>query len=152
MSTANNGIRSTIIPCLRYSNAHAAIAFLCDTFGFTKQLVVPGDDNSVVHAQLTLGNGLIMLGSTNSDTDFSRMMITLDKGAAIAHSVYVVVPDADAVYQRVRAAGMDILLEIKDEEYGGRGFTCRDPEQHIWSFGTYDPFGEKEHHVARSPL
>lgn len=54
--------------------------------------------------------------------------------------MFVVVSDADAIYARVKSAGAKILREIKDEEYGGRGFTCRDVESQVWSVGTYDPW------------
>ncbi len=39
-----------------------------------------------------------------------------------------------------QAAGAEIILDIKDEDYGGRGYTCRDPEGHVWNFGSYDPW------------
>jgi uncharacterized glyoxalase superfamily protein PhnB len=48
--------------------------------------------------------------------------------------------DADAVYVRAKATGAKIVIEIKDEDYGGRGFSCYDLEGHLWSFGTYDPW------------
>ena len=53
---------------------------------------------------------------------------------------YLIVADADAVYGRAKAGGAMIVRDIKDEDYGGRGFTCRDLEGHIWSIGTYDPW------------
>jgi uncharacterized glyoxalase superfamily protein PhnB len=31
-------------------------------------------------------------------------------------------------------------MEIKDEDYGGRDYSCRDPEGHVWNFGSYDPW------------
>ena len=84
---------------------------------------------------------MIMLGSASREDDFGKLITQPDTiGAIQAQAVYVVVTDADAVYERVRRAGMDILIDIKDEDYGGRGFTCRDIERHIWSFGTYDPY------------
>jgi uncharacterized glyoxalase superfamily protein PhnB len=52
----------------------------------------------------------------------------------------VIVPDADAVYRTAVAAGAEILIDIKDEDYGGRGFTCRDFEGHVWNFGSYNPW------------
>ncbi len=55
-------------------------------------------------------------------------------------SPYVVVPDADEVYQRAKGNGAEIVIDIKDEDYGGRGFSCRDPEGHLWNIGTYDPW------------
>ena len=54
---------STVIPALRYRDATAAIDFLCLAFGFEKHLVVPGDNGKIAHAQLTFGNGMIILGS-----------------------------------------------------------------------------------------
>jgi len=38
------------------------------------------------------------------------------------------------------AAGAEVVIEIKDEDYGGRGCSCRDPEGNVWSFGSYDPW------------
>lgn len=129
----------TVVPCLRYHDAPAAIRWLCDTFGFTPQLVVPNDDATIAHAQLTFGNGMIMLSSV-FNTEFGRLMKQpIEVGQFVTQSTYLVVNDADHVYGRVLEAGAEVLLEIKDEDYGGRGFTCRDPEGHIWSIGTYDP-------------
>ena len=68
------------------------------------------------------------------------MKLPGDVGGANTQNCYLVVSDADAVYRSAREAGAEIVLDIKDEDYGGRGFTCRDPEGHIWSLGTYDPW------------
>lgn len=142
MTASPTSTRATVIPCLRYRDAPAAIEWLCSTFGFQKHLVVPGENNTIVHAQLSFGNGMLMLGSTDRvDSAYGKLITQPDAiGAAQTQTVYVVVDDADAVYERVRAAGMEIVMDIKDEDYGGRSFTCRDLERHIWSFGTYDPF------------
>jgi uncharacterized glyoxalase superfamily protein PhnB len=57
----------------------------------------------------------------------------------------MIVPDPDAHYARAKAEGAEIVIDIKDEDYGGRGYTCRDLEGHVWTFGSYDPWqGEKE--------
>jgi uncharacterized glyoxalase superfamily protein PhnB len=63
MSALAKNTRATIIPNLGYRNALAAIEWLCQAFGFEKKLVVPNDDGTIAHAQLTFGNGMIMLGS-----------------------------------------------------------------------------------------
>ncbi len=139
MSSIPKQTRSNVIPCMRYRNAPAAIDWLCTTFGFEATLVVPNEDGSIAHAQLSFGNGMIMLGSV-FDTEFGRLMKQpAEIGQFNTQSAYLVVNDADKVYDNVRQAGGEILLDIKDEDYGGRGFTCRDPEGHIWSIGTYDP-------------
>jgi len=69
MATAmpSPSIGSTIIPGMRYSNAPAAIEWLCNAFGFEKHLVVPGDNNTIAHAQLTFGGGMMMLGSVRDN-------------------------------------------------------------------------------------
>ena len=139
MTSIPKQTRSNVIPCMRYRDAPAAIDWLCTTFGFEATLVVPNEDGSIAHAQLSFGNGMIMLGSV-FDTEFGRLMKQPAKiGQFNTQSSYLVVNDADKVYDNVKQAGGEILLEIKDEDYGGRGFTCRDPEGHIWSIGTYDP-------------
>ena len=130
--------RATIIPTMRYRDAPAAIDWLCRAFGIERHLVVPGEDGTILHAQLSFGNGMIMLGSTRDDA-FGRL-VRPPEGGVGTQSAYVVVADADRHYARAKAAGAEILLEIKDEDYGGRGYTCRDPEGHVWNFGTFDPW------------
>ncbi|HEY2945943.1 MAG TPA: VOC family protein [Vicinamibacteria bacterium] len=129
-----------VIPGLRYRDAPAAIEWLCRVFGFEKQLVVPGENGTIAHSQLRFGNGMVMVGSVG-DSEFGRLMKQPDEiGGAETQSSYLVVNDADAVYARAKAAGATIVIEIKDEDYGGRGFGCRDLEGHLWYVGTYDPW------------
>jgi uncharacterized glyoxalase superfamily protein PhnB len=140
MSELAKQTRANLIPCLRYRAAAEAIDWLCDVFGFEEQLVVPGENGAIAHAQLSFGNGMIMLG-TVQETEFGKLMKQPDEiGGAETQTVYVIVDDADAIYSRAKQAGAEIVLEIKDEDYGGRGFSCRDLEGHIWNFGTYDPW------------
>jgi uncharacterized glyoxalase superfamily protein PhnB len=142
MTSPAKRTKSTIIPSLRYRDAPAAIDWLCAAFGFEKHVVHANADGTVAHAQLTFGNGMIMIGSVASqDSDWGRLIRQPDEiGGAETQSAYLVAADADAVYATAKAAGAEILVDIKDEDYGGRGFTCRDPEGHIWNFGTYDPW------------
>ena len=65
-----------------------------------------------------------------------------DEAGGCTQSIYLVVPDADAVYAKAKAAGAKIAIDIKDEDYGGRGFTCHDTEGHLWTVGSYDPWNE----------
>ena len=132
---------TTFIPLLRYRDAPAAIEWLCQVFGFEKHMVVPNDDGTIAHAQLRFGNGMIMPGSVlKNETAFGSLLKQPDEvGAAQTQSTYVVVTDADAAYARAKAGGAMIVMEIRDEDYGGRDFSCFDIEGHLWSFGTYDP-------------
>ena len=130
---------STIIPCLRYQDAPAMIAWLCDTFGFARHLIVEDGSGGIAHAQLTLGAGMIMVGSARPD-EFSRFQGTPGVLGGTTQSPYVIVPDVDAVCECARAAGAEIVLAPRDEDYGGRSFSCCDPEGHLWNFGSYNPW------------
>jgi uncharacterized glyoxalase superfamily protein PhnB len=140
MSKFAKGTKATVIPCLRYRDAPAAIEWLCNAFGFEKHLVVPNEDGTIAHSQLKFGNGMIMLGSVVA-SEFGDLMKQPDEiGGAETQTPYLIVSDADAVYESAKAAGATIVIDIKDEDYGGRGFSCRDLESHLWNIGTYDPW------------
>ena len=130
---------SKIIPTLRYDDAPRMIDWLCDTFGFTKHLVVQDGDGGVAHAQLVLGEVMIMLGSARDDA-FGRLQQTPATLGGTTQSPYIIASEVDDLCSKARAAGAEIVMEPKDENYGGRGFSCRDPEGHLWNFGTYDPW------------
>jgi len=131
---------ATVIPTMRYNDAAVAIEWLCEAFGFEKHLVVPGEDGTVVHAQLIFGTGMVMLGSARESEFDNLQKPPSSLGGAVSQSPYIVVEDADKHYARAVAAGAEIVMEIKDEDYGGRGYACRDLEGHVWNFGSYDPW------------
>jgi uncharacterized glyoxalase superfamily protein PhnB len=132
--------RGTIIPGHRYRDAPAAIEWLCTVLGFTRHAVYSGENGRIEHAELTLGNGMIMLGSGKDDEYGRGFKSPQDLGGMETRSVYIVVTDADAVYARVVAAGAVIARPLQDTAYGSREFTVKDPEGHSWSVGTYDPW------------
>ena len=132
-----------IIHSLRYRDAKAAIDFLRHGFGFEENLVVPGEGESIAHAQLIGHGGMIMLGSEPHEGPFGKILKTPRAlGGFVSASTYIVVDDPDAHYERAVAAGAEILMEIEDASYGCRGFSCRDLEGHVWSLGSYDPWAE----------
>jgi uncharacterized glyoxalase superfamily protein PhnB len=131
---------ATIIPGLRYRNAQAAIDWLCSAFGFEKH-VVYADGDIVHHAQLVFGNGMIMLGSADNESAWGKRIVQPDEiGGRETQCACLIVADADAHYARAKAAGAVIVDELEEKEYGGKGYSCRDPEGHLWWFGTYDPW------------
>ncbi|MEA5449561.1 hypothetical protein VB780_13330 [Leptolyngbya sp. CCNP1308] len=69
---------ATVIPVLLYNDAAAAVEWLCGAFGFAQHLVVPGENGTITHAELTFGNGMIMLSSLR-DTPFARLQQPLSK-------------------------------------------------------------------------
>jgi uncharacterized glyoxalase superfamily protein PhnB len=142
MSNQSKRGPATIIPAMRYRNAPAAIEWLCQAFGFEKDLVVPEENGAIAHAQLTWGNGMMMLGSVRDNEYGKRVKQPDEFGGIETQAPYVVVEDADAHYARAVAAGAEIITEVADAGYGGRGYICRDLEGHLWSFGSYDPWSE----------
>ena len=131
---------STVIPTLRYRNAAAAIEWLCQAFGFEKHLVVPGENGTIAHAQLVFGNGMIMLGSARDDKFGRLQQPPSTVGSVVSQSPYIIVEDVDKHYARAILAGAKVVMPIKDEDYGGRDYSCRDPEGFLWTFGTYNPW------------
>lgn len=128
----------SVVPALQYKDAKAAIEFLCNAFGFAKNAVYEEPDGSIAHAQFTHGSGMIMLGSVK-DTEYSRLLKRPAGAGGVTMSVYVVVDDAEAHFAHAKAAGAQIVREPVTQDYGGRDYTCKYPEGHVWTFGTYDP-------------
>ena len=132
---------SNIFPFLRYQDASAAIEWLVQAFGFEKKAVYPGPEgsNTIAHAELRIGSGLIMLGSAKDD---HLKMKTPREAGGVTQGIYILVSDANAVdprFERAKAAGAEVVMEPRDLDYGSREFAVRDPEGNLWSFGTYDP-------------
>lgn len=132
---------STLIPSLRYRDAHAAIDFLERALGFTRHAVYPGENNTVAHAELRHGSGMIMLGSASNPSPHPELMAHPQEiGNRITSPMYLIVENCDPVWQSVQAAGAEILAELRTMDYGGRSFSIRDPEGYYWSVGEYSPW------------
>ena len=136
--------RSTVIPGHRYRNAPAAIDWLCQVFGFVRHAVYEGENGAIGHAELTLGDGMIMLGSVKDDEYGHGFKSPEELGGVETRSVYLVVPDAEAAYARAVAAGATIIRPLQETPYGSREFAVKDSEGHSWSAGTYDPWVKHE--------
>ena len=133
--------KSSIIPGMRYRDAPAAIDWLCGVLGFERRLVVPNDDGTIAHAQLVLGNGMIMLGSAR-DGEFDDIVVPSAPDGQLTQSAYIVVEDVKSLYERVKAAGANVVMELEEQFYGGSLFSVRDPEGQLWNVGSYNPWAE----------
>jgi uncharacterized glyoxalase superfamily protein PhnB len=151
MNANANDSGTTVVPALRYRDLPAAIEWLCNAFGFERHLVVAGEDGVAHYAQLTLGNGMVMLGPVHGSA-FDELMRQPDEiGNAETQICYFYVADAVAHYARAKAAGAEIVLDITDESNGGRGYSCRDPQGHIWNFGTFNPWRRQQARTVPPP-
>ena len=128
-----------IFPTLRYRDANAAIEWLKDVFGFEEKAVYRGDDGAVMHAELRLGAGLIMLGQHRPGGFFGDAEPSADTSPA---AIYVVLEDVDAHHARAKERGADVFRDLVDQDYGSREYGARDLEGNRWSFGTYDPYAQ----------
>ncbi|RRU97534.1 glyoxalase [Stutzerimonas xanthomarina] len=143
MSQQSKNTSASLIPCLRYRDLASAIDWLCRAFGFECRRQYRDEQVGITHAQLAFGNGMLMVGPV-VDSEYGQQLRQPDEiGGASTQGIYVIVNSADALYAQAKAAGAQIVVELKDEDYGGRGFTCRDIEGHLWSFGTYDPWADE---------
>ena len=124
---------SDIYPSITYNDAQAAIAWLCKAFGFTKRFVVPGPDGRVEHSELSLGTGVVMVGSPKPE--LGRLSPIGLPGVSQALNVFV--EDPDSHFKVAVAAGARVIRELRTEEYGARGYEVLDPEDHVWYFGNY---------------
>ena len=128
----------TIFPILRYNDARAAIQWLCAAFGFVQVFSVPGSGPYVRHAQLKLGENLIMVGSVRPDDGIVSPKVS---GSA-TQMLAVYVQDPDTHFKQARAAGANILYPPENTDFGSREYHVRDIEGHPWTFGTYRPSAE----------
>jgi uncharacterized glyoxalase superfamily protein PhnB len=125
----------TIFPILCYRDARAAIRWLCAAFGFVERCCIPDDGPFVRHAQLQLGENIIMLGSVRADDGITSP----ETSGAATQMLAVYVKDPDAHYDRANAAGAKILYPPTDTDFGSREYHVLDLEGHPWTFGTYRP-------------
>ena len=126
-----------IFPALRFRDATAAISWLKEAFAFEEKAVYRGDDGKVQHAELRLGTGVVMLGTSREE---GWMAGKAPDARASTISIYTVVDDPDAHCERAKAAGAEIVRQLADMDYGSREYSARDLDGNLWSFGTYDPY------------
>jgi uncharacterized glyoxalase superfamily protein PhnB len=118
---------------LRYDDARAAIGFLTGALGFVEQQVNEGDDGSVAHAELSFGDGVVMIGTRSATPD------AFDTGRAVVYLALDSAGEVDAHHDRAVTAGADVVQELVDQPYGSREYAVRDPEGNVWSVGSYRP-------------
>ncbi|MCD0504048.1 VOC family protein [Bordetella petrii] len=135
MNANTAGEPPRLFPTLRCQDAESMVAWLIDVFGFTEH-VVYRHAGEIQHAELSLGSSILMLGQHRDDA--YGKLVGSPEGRR-TDSLYVAVDDPDALYDKVKAAGARIEAEPADTSYGSREFSCRDPEQNLWTFGTYWP-------------
>jgi uncharacterized glyoxalase superfamily protein PhnB len=128
-----------LMPLMRYRDLAEAMGWLEQAFGFERQVAVSDSEGAAIYGQMTYRGSVIMMGAVR-ETDLDKLMRQPDEvGDVETQSCYLVVDDADEHCARAQDAGAEIVLELKSDGLGRRGYSCRDPQGHIWNFGTYNP-------------
>jgi uncharacterized glyoxalase superfamily protein PhnB len=127
---------TTITPVLRYRDVGVASRWLCEAFGFQEHNRAQELDGHVKYVSLRLGDSFVLVRPiTNSVLD--NLMVQPEAvGGASTQICYLTIADATDHCAHAKAAGATIELEPQDDGLGGRFYTCRDLEGHLWSFGT----------------
>ena len=125
-------------PVLRYRNPGAAARWLCDAFGFREHESAQESDHHVKYILLRLGDSGVLVRPVSNSVFDDLMVEPSAVGGGNTHVLYLPIPDAELHCERAKAAGAKVELEPQGDGLGGRFYTCRDPEGHLWSFGTKD--------------
>ncbi|HEV7328079.1 MAG TPA: VOC family protein [Bosea sp. (in: a-proteobacteria)] len=127
---------------LRYADAPPMYDWLIEAFGFEKHAAYYSNDGkTLLHGELRMGESFVMLGSADNN-EFGKLVSRPAELGGTTASPYIATTNIDALCERARAAGAEICMEPSDQPYGSRDFICKDPEGHVWCFGTYRPGAE----------
>ena len=126
------GYRS-VTPYLFIKGAANAIDYYKRVFGARERMRMPGPNGRVMHAELQIGDSIIMLAD-----EYAEMGVRSPQtiGGA-SSSLHVYVQDVDAITQKAVDAGAQLVRPVKDQFYGDRSGTIVDPFGHIWSIATH---------------
>jgi PhnB protein len=125
--------RQRVIPYLAYSNAPAALEFLCKAFGFEERFRLPMPDGRIGHAEVGYQGNVVMLASV-----YDEMGQASPRDLPALHgTILCYVDDVDAHCAQAKANGAKITAELEDKFYGDRSYTAADPEGHHWHFATH---------------
>jgi PhnB protein len=122
-----------VTPYLVVDGAGAAIEFYGKVFGARERMRLPGPDGTIGHAELELGDSLIMVADETPQLGIHGPRTV--GGTPVTISVYV--EDVDGVFDRAVQAGATVLRPVEDQFYGDRSGQFEDPFGHRWSIATH---------------
>lgn len=128
MSAAEKRMQ-TVTPYLMVADAAAAMAFYATVFSAAEDMRLKRPDGKIMHAQMNIGNAIIMLADGHPDAPPADWM-------GVPMSLYVIVDDVDAVFAKAKALNAAIIREPQEEFYGSRVGVFTDPFGHMWSVAT----------------
>jgi len=115
---------------LNYEDTGAMMAWLSRAFGLVERHSQRGPDGMVIHGEMALEDGLVMMGSPGGDFRNPKRL------GQVTQSLYVYVDDLEAHCAHAREAGAEIIEDPADQPYGDRRYGACDPEGHHWYFAS----------------
>ena len=122
-----------VTPSLTVKDGAKAIEFYTKAFGATERMRAPGPDGRLMHAELQLGDSIVMLSEEMPEMGCKAPASV----GAVSSSLYVYVPDVDAAFKRAVAAGAKSLVPPSDMFWGDRFGSVEDPSGHRWGLATH---------------
>jgi PhnB protein len=123
----------SVTPYLALRGATAALDFYARAFGAERVLKLDMPDGSIAHAEIRIGDSILMLSEENADWG-NRSPLALG-GSPVHLMIYV--PDVDAAFARALAAGASQVKPVEDQFYGDRTGTLKDPYGYQWTLATH---------------
>jgi PhnB protein len=122
-----------VSPYLVVDGAQKAIEFYTTVLGFTERMRMPGPDGRIGHAELQLGDSVLMLADEFPDADAKGP--SAYGGSPVSLTVYV--EDVDATFERAAEAGATVVWPLENKFYGDRAATFDDPFGHRWTINSH---------------
>jgi uncharacterized glyoxalase superfamily protein PhnB len=122
---------STVTPSLIMKDAAKAIDFYKSAFGAKERLRMPGPDGRIMHAEISIGNSIIMLGEEMMGSKSAETL------GASPIGFYVYVEDVDAAFKKAVSAGAKETMPIEDMFWGDRVGQVQDPYGYKWMVATH---------------
>jgi uncharacterized glyoxalase superfamily protein PhnB len=126
---------SKLFAYLSYRDVDVALAWL-EALGFETTTRQEGDDGSVIHAELRLGDAVVMVAPADEPYQPPKLI-----GRSTGQGLYLLVDDVAALHRSALDAGGENVFDPEMTEWGSERARVLDPEGYEWSFGTYQPGG-----------
>ena len=125
----------TVTPSLVLHDATAGIEFYARALGATELFRMVTPDGKVGHAQIRIGDSIVMLA--DEWPEWGVVSPRTLGGSGVSVSLHLYVEDSDAAFERAVAAGAEVLQPMTDQFYGDRSGTIIDPFGHRWTLSTH---------------
>jgi PhnB protein len=123
----------TVTPYLYFKGAAKAIDFYKKAFGATERVRMPGPKGEIMHAEIKIGDSIVMLSEENPQMD----ALSPQSIGGTPSVLHIYLPNVDAVVQNAVEAGAKLVRPVKDQFYGDRSGMLLDPFGHKWSVATH---------------